>query len=258
MNAPLPPPPDELLLEGSPPRATWRWWEAAAITLLGFVLGTIVSVPVFLALGGDTGGRIDGPGAAAAAVAYLVLIATLVVWLQLAHKGWRRTIGWPPRGERLREAGIGVGWGLASQVGVTVLALLVASVLAVFSGSHVEVPAQVDTSLTGWAAVSLFVYAVVVAPPTEELVFRGLLFHAVADRQGFWAGALASAIPFGFIHVIPGAAALGVSVLVFTMMINGLLWAWIHWRHRNLLVNIAAHAAFNAVGVLVTLKIWGS
>ena len=101
-------------------------------------------------------------------------------------------------------------------------------------------PRQVDTSLTGWAAVALFVYAVVVAPPTEELVFRGLLFHSVADRRGFWAGALASAIPFGFIHVIPGAAALGVSVLVFTMMINGLLWAWIHWRHQNLLVNIAA------------------
>ena len=32
----------------------------------------------------------DGPGAAAAAVAYLVLIVTLVVWLQLAHKGWWR------------------------------------------------------------------------------------------------------------------------------------------------------------------------
>ena len=256
MNAPLPPPPDELLLE-SPPRATWRWWEAAIVTLLGFLVGAVASVPVFVALGGTSGGRMDGPGAAAAAVAYLVLLATLLVWLQLAHKGWWRTIGWPARGDRLREAGIGIGWGLASQVGVSVLAYVVASALGMFSGRQVEVPPQVDTSLTGWAAMSHVVYAVIMAPVTEELVFRGLLFHSIADHRGFWAGAIASAVPFGFIHVIPGPA-LGVSVLVFTLMVNGLFWAWIHWRHRNLLVNIAAHAVFNAVGVMVTLQIWGS
>jgi membrane protease YdiL (CAAX protease family) len=257
MNAPpLPPPPDDALLEG-PARATWRWWEAAVVTLLGFVVGAMVSVPVFVALGGDQGGRMDGPGAAAAAVAYVVLIVTLLVWLQLAHRGWWRTIGWPARGDRLREAGIGVGWGLASQVGVSVVAFLVASALGAVSGRQVEVPLQVDSRLTGWSVVALIVYAVGLAPPTEELVFRGLLFHAVADHRGFWAGALASAIPFGFIHVISGGA-LGVSVLVFTMIVNGLLWAWIHWRHRNLLVNIAVHAAFNAVGVIVTLQIMGS
>jgi membrane protease YdiL (CAAX protease family) len=256
MNAPLPPPPDELLLE-APPKATWAWWEVAAVTLLGFVIGAVVSVPVFVALGGSSGGRMDGPGAAAAAVAYLVLLATLLVWLQLAHEGWWRTIGWPSHGDRLREAGLGIGWGLASQVGVSIVAYLVASALTSISGRQVDVPPQVDTSLTGWAAVALVIYAVALAPPTEELVFRGLLFHSISDHHGFWPGAIASAVPFGLIHVISGGA-LGVSVLVFTMMINGVGWAWIHWRHRNLLVNIATHAAFNAVGVLVTLQIWGS
>jgi membrane protease YdiL (CAAX protease family) len=253
MNAPLPP--DELLVE-APPKATWRWWEATAVTLLGFVIGTVVSVPVFIALGGTSGGRLDGPGAAAAAVTYIVLIATLVVWLQLAHKGWWRTIGWPARGDRLRQTGMGIGWGLASQVGVWTVAFLVTSALTTVSGRDVEVPPQVDSSLTGWAAFALVVYAVIAVPPTEELVFRGLLFHSVADHRGFWAGALASAVPFGFIHVIPGSA-LGVSVLVSTMTINGVLWAWIHWRHRNLLVNIATHAAFNAIGVIFTLQTWG-
>jgi membrane protease YdiL (CAAX protease family) len=256
MSAPLPPPPDELVREETP-RATWRWWEAAVVTLLGFVIGAVASVPVFVVLGGTSGGRMDGPGAAASVVAYLVLLATLLVWLQLAHKGWWRTLGWPARGDRLRETGIGIGWGLASQIGVSIVAFLVASGLAGVSGRDVEVPPQVDTSLAGWAAFALVVYAVIVAPPTEELVFRGLLFHAVADHRGFWAGAIASAVPFGFIHVISGPV-LGVSVLVGTMIVNGLFWAWIHWRHRNLLVNIAAHAAFNAVGVIVTLQIWGS
>jgi membrane protease YdiL (CAAX protease family) len=254
MTAPLPP--DELLMD-APQKATWRWWEAAAVTLVGFAIGVGVSMPVFAALGGTSGDRLDGPGAAAIAVAYVVLIATLVVWLQLAHKGWWRTVGWPARGDRLREAGIGIGWGLASQVGVWLVAFLVASALTTLSGRDVEVPPQVDGSITGWAAVSLVVYAVIMAPLTEEFVFRGLLFHSVADHRGFWAGAIASAVPFGFIHVVSGPT-LGVSVLVFTMMVNGLLWAWIHWRHRNLLVNIVTHAAFNTVGVIYTLQRWGS
>jgi membrane protease YdiL (CAAX protease family) len=255
MNAPIPSPGE--LLQEVPPKATWQWWEAAVVTLLGFAIGSVASGPVFVALGGTSGGRMDGPGAAALTVAYLLLVATLLVWLQLAHKGWWRTIGWPARGDRLREAGIGTGWGVSSQIGVWIVVFLVTAALGAISGRQVDVPPQVDTTLTGWAAVSLVVYAVIMAPLTEELVFRGLLFHAVADHRGFWAGAIASAVPFGFIHVIPGPA-LGVSVLVSTMVITGVLWAWIHWRHRNILVNISTHAAFNALGVIVMLQIWGS
>ncbi len=56
--------------------------------------------------------------------------------------------------------------------------------------------------------------------------------------------------------MIPGPV-LDVSVLIVTMMVTGTFWAWIHWRHRNLLVNIAAHAAFNAVGVVFILHLLG-
>ena len=51
---------------------------------------------------------------------------------------------------------------------------------------------------------ALVLYAVVMAPIAEELVFRGSIFRSVADRRGFWPGAIASAIPFGLIHVVPG------------------------------------------------------
>jgi membrane protease YdiL (CAAX protease family) len=256
MNAPLPPPPDELLLE-APPMATWAWWEAAAVTLLGFVIGSVAAAPVIVALGGQSGGRLGGPGAAGMVVVYLVLVATLLVWLHMAHRGWLRSIGWPARGERLREAAAGLRWGLASQLGVYVVVFIVASALAAIFGRDVEPPRQVDESVTGWAVVAIVVYAVIMAPVAEELVFRGLLFHAIADHRGFWAGAIASAVPFGIIHIVSGSA-LDVSVLVFAMMVNGLLWAWIHWRHRNLLVSIATHAAFNMAGVLVALELWRS
>ena len=252
----MPPRPDGSYVEQAPARATWRWWEVIAFTLAGFVLGDVASTPVFFVLDGQPGGRMDGPGAAAAAFTYLVLAATLLVWLRVAHRGWWRAVGWPPREERVRESAVGVGLGLVSQIAVTAFAALATFTLATLSGRSVEVPPQVQSSLTGWEAAALVVYAVILAPPTEELIFRGLLFHSVADRHGFWPGAAASAIPFGLIHVIPGAV-LGVGVLVFTMMFTGLFWAWIHWRRRNLLVNIAIHATFNAVGVLVTLRLGG-
>jgi membrane protease YdiL (CAAX protease family) len=260
MSANVPPRPDMSYVEHAQyvaqasAKATWRWWEVIALTLGGFVLGAFASTPVFVALGGRSGGRMDGAGAAAAAFTYLVLAATLLVWLQVAHKGWWRAVGWPTRGKRIRETAVGVGLGLVSQVGVTVLVALAAFILATLAGRSIEVPPQIQSTLTGWEAAALVVYAVIVAPPTEELIFRGLLFHSIADHHGFWPGVAASAVPFGLIHVIPGAA-LGVGVLVFTMMITGVFWAWIHWRRRNLLVNIATHAAFNAVGVLVTLRL---
>lgn len=252
MSAYVPPRPDLSSIQDTPAKATWRWWEVIVFTLGGFVLGSIASLPVFIALGGRAGGRMGGPGAAAASVAYLVLAATLLVWLRVAHKGWWRVVGWPAPGKRGREAAAGVGLGLAFQLGVTVFAALASFALGTLVGRDVTVPPQVQSTLTGWQAAALVVYAVIVAPPTEELIFRGLLFHSVGDHHGFWPGAAASAIPFGLIHVIPGAV-LGVGVLVFTMMVTGTLWSWIHWRRRNLLVNIAIHATFNAVGVLVTL-----
>jgi membrane protease YdiL (CAAX protease family) len=252
MSAYVPPRPDGSYVEQAPAKATWRWREVTALTLAGFVLGAVASTPVFLALGGKPDGLMDGPGAAAGAFTYLVVAATLLVWLRAVHRGWWRVVGWPAPGRRIREAAVGVGLGILSQVGVTVLAALAAFILAALTGTSVEVPPQVR-SLTGWEAAALVVYAVIVAPPTEELIFRGLLFHSVADRHGFWAGAAASAIPFGFIHVIPGAA-LGVGVLVFTMMITGVFWAWIHRRRQNLLANIVIHATFNALGVVVTLQ----
>jgi membrane protease YdiL (CAAX protease family) len=138
---------------------------------------------------------------------------------------------------------------------LTVVSSLVVSALSSMSGRDVEVPQQIRSGLSGSAAVALVAYAVILAPITEELVFRGLLFHSIADRRGFWPGAIASSVPFGLIHIIP-AGALGVSVLVVTMMITGTFWAWIHWRHGNLLVNIATHATFNAVGVIVILHLW--
>ena len=252
MSDTLPPRPDLASVDedrGERPGATWRWWEVAAFTILGFVLGSIAAAVIFVAFHEGRGMPSGGLRFVGLIVAAAVNVGVLLLWLRTAHPGWWQVVGWPRRGERLREAAIGVGFGVLSQIGAELFSVILIVLIHAVSGTEVHVPQQVESGLQGWAAVALAGYAVIAAPITEELVFRGLLFHSVADRSGFWPGALASAIPFGLIHIVPGATALGLTVLVITMMGNGLAWAGIHWRRRNLLVNIAIHATFNVIGV---------
>jgi membrane protease YdiL (CAAX protease family) len=237
-------------------RATWRWWEVAAFTILGFFLGSIAAAAIFLGSHGR-GMPSGGLRFVGLIVAAAVNVGVLLLWLRTAHPGWFGIVGWPRKGERLREAAIGVGFGVLFQIGAEIFSVILIVVIHSISGTEVHVPQQVESGLQGWAALALAGYAVIAAPFTEELVFRGLLFRSVADRHGFWPGALASAIPFGLIHIVPDATALGLSVLVITMIGNGIAWAGIHWWRRNLLVNIAIHATFNLIGVAFILGLGG-
>jgi len=134
--------------------------------------------------------------------------------------------------------------------------VFIAMFLQEVTGERVEDTVQIRPGLHGWSAVILIVMAIVVAPVVEEFVFRGLLFRSLADRYGFWVGAIASAVPFGLTHVGIGTA-VDLWALRITLTIVGVLLAWVHWRRRNLLANIAAHATFNVIGVIVVLALIG-
>lgn len=89
-------------------------------------------------------------------------------------------------------------------------------------------------------SVALIVLSTVVfAPFTEELLFRGLLFGAIAPRLGTLAAALISAILFGAAHGDP--------VLFLTLAALGFINAIAYAATGNLWVPIAIHAINNAV-----------
>ena len=259
MSTSLPPRPDlddELLPiepEGGRLVATWRWWEVVLVTIVAFVVGVLAATPLFLAFDPDPGGAVDAPGLLISTVADVVLAGVLLLWLRARHPGWVRIIGWPPAGSRLRESAVGVGWGFLLEIIAVATGALVSVLIESLTGQTVESPEQVSPDLRGWGIVILVVLAVIVAPVVEEFVFRGLLFRSVADRYGFWIGALASAVPFGLTHVAVGAA-VDLWALRFTLMVVGAVLAWIHWRRRNLLANIVAHSTFNVIGVVVIVS----
>ena len=233
--------------------ATWRWWEVVVFTLLGFVIGVIAATPFFIALRPDASGAVDAPGLLISAVADLVMGGVLLLWLRARHPGWLGVIGWPAPGRRFRELAVGAGFGFLLEVVAVVTGTVVAIAIEALTGEQVRSAEQISPDLRGWGIAILVLMAVVVAPVVEEFVFRGLLFRSLADRYGFWVGAIGSAVPFGLTHVAVGAS-VDLWALRITLIVVGIVLAWIHWRRRNLMANVVAHASFNLIGVVIILS----
>ncbi len=165
------------------------------------------------------------------------------------------TFGWAAARERL---GLGVLDWTVAQVAVGWTALVVPLVLVVGAIVYWIVlwcgwtPAQepiLDWVATGeWPLrVVLVIGAVLVAPPTEELLFRQVLYGAAR-------------------HYLPTAAATGLTALTFAavhgeaqnlpaLFVLGLFLQWLKGRTGNLWHAILVHACFNAtmLGLLLLL-----
>ncbi len=84
--------------------------------------------------------------------------------------------------------------------------------------------------------------AVVAAPLSEEVFFRGLIFGAFL-RWGFWPAAIISALAFSLAHFDPG------SIIPFTGV--GVIMAWLYWRRGSLWDSITFHLLFNFTSFLL-------
>jgi membrane protease YdiL (CAAX protease family) len=189
-------------------------------------------------------------------VSNAVTMGVLILWLRAAHPGWVRIIGWPAGSKILRELSVGAGLGILVRIASAMVASVAVLVLRGASDRSVELPEQVSTDLAGWGLVSFAVFALIAAPVLEEFVFRGLLFRSIADRRGFWAGAVVSAVAVGAFHLLTPGSGLDVIALGITHVGTGFGLAWIYWRRRNLLANIAGHAVFNLIAVVAIIAGW--
>src|SRR6266516_2917045 len=93
-----------------------------------------------------------------------------------------------------------------------------------------------------WASVFLLV---MVAPVTEELVFRGLILRAFLRRFRVGAAFLLSSMLFGLVHLNPWQF-----VSAFAL---GLMFAWWYARTRSLVPSLLGHALANAWSLAIRL-----
>ncbi|HWO69538.1 MAG TPA: CPBP family intramembrane glutamic endopeptidase [Actinomycetota bacterium] len=226
---------------------SWRWWEALAAYLVALLLAGAVSLPVLQA--------VEPRGTAelvASVVADAVVVGLLLLWLRRFHPGWADAVGRP--GRPLREAGAGFIGGLVLYPAVALgLAPLVALAIEGLTGARPSPPAQLPEELTGLGVAAAILFGLVAAPVQEELVFRGLLYPALRGRFGRWPAAWGQALLFGAVHYVPAPRLADSLLLQAAMVGTGLGLALIYERRGNLLAPIAAHAAFNLVGLAFVL-----
>jgi membrane protease YdiL (CAAX protease family) len=244
-----------MTLDGRP-RSTWGWFEAVGVYLLASLAAGFAAVPFFAVLGETSVNGAIGPTEILATIAGdVVIVGVLVFWLARWHREWRAAMVLPPARERIwRDVLYGA---IAGLILVPAVGLISGGIEAIFReavGHQVSVPEQVRPGLSLLAKGSLVLLAVVIAPISEELFFRGVLFRTVRDRHGFWPAALASAIPFGLVHYV-SSPAIDALVLQLTMVCTGIGLAWIYERRGSIVASMASHVAFNVVGLVVILGV---
>ncbi|MBN4969585.1 CPBP family intramembrane metalloprotease [Stenotrophomonas maltophilia] len=106
----------------------------------------------------------------------------------------------------------------------------------------------------------LVLFAVVLAPAYEELLFRRVLFGRLWKAGRPWLGVVLSSLAFALIHEIPGTSANGPAEIAQLWLVYGGMGAafcWLYQRTGTLWAAIAAHALNNGVA-LAALVFFGA
>ncbi|CAN5823544.1 hypothetical protein BH23ACT10_BH23ACT10_01480 [soil metagenome] len=187
----------------------------------------------------------------------LVLVVATPVAVLLVAVGWLRArygsaavrvagrVRW-----RAADLGVGFGVGLACFIGQQVLFTALVWVLTRLGS---EPPVVQDTfraiAADPVTAPVLAVTAVLLAPASEELLFRGVLFEGLRARWGFWIAAFGSAGLFTLAHVGDAGGPLADGIIVAGILPLGLVFATLMERRGSLLACMVAHATYNLGGV---------
>jgi len=212
------------------------------------VVGTIV----LGVMGVGSGQPIEGlPQIVATVAADVAFLGAMLVWLTWKARDWRRLVGIAFGAKGARDAAVGFGLGALLYVVVgVVVAVPLLSIFRLLFGANVSPPEQIPGGLSINAKLLTAFLALVLAPITEELFYRGIFYRSLRDRHGVLVGAVVSAVLFGASHVVD-APWRDVVFLQTLMVFTGVGLALIYERRANLLADIAAHVAFNVIGIVI-------
>jgi membrane protease YdiL (CAAX protease family) len=188
----------------------------------------------------------------------LPLLALCLYRLPVLARRSLRDLGfaWPTLGH--------VGFGIAGGL-LMFLAVETAGAIQ-YIGSHItphEQQVDIAASLHGPLLIGIMaVFACVIAPLTEEFVFRGFLFNAIlrlssqirvkqgllfppAPVAGPLIAAILSAVIFAASHAAPTA--------FFPLACGGVVLAFVYFRSGSLVSSMISHGLFNAISFAAVL-----
>jgi membrane protease YdiL (CAAX protease family) len=108
---------------------------------------------------------------------------------------------------------------------------------------------HVDATTT----VLLLLLTVVIAPITEEMLFRGFMLRALMQRLRFWPAMLITTVVFAGAHAYEVDSAVGIVVLVSSIGLIGFANAYLVRITGRLAPAIMVHATSNLVAVCVVV-----
>lgn len=182
-----------------------------------------------------------------------ILIGLMIGRARTAEGGLRK-IGiiprWPWRDLRWGlYAGI-IGLGLAGAAGLLV------NLISTYLGHPVDPVAHealqtLREDFSSTLLINLIISAVILAPLTEELLFRGVFQTSLLRlfNGARWPALLIAATGFSLLHwsVITSWHAL------VPLFVLGIVWGYLYERTGSLLAPILAHAVFNAANIGIAL-----
>jgi len=228
-------------------RAPWGLADMAKAVALVILLTVVASIPAAIVAAAIAGGSDvnDNPNSLAIVLGISVVLEGLMLWtayrfsvqkygIQISALGLRR----PTR----------AGWWMPFALLFGSLALMYAyfAVLDAFGVSpSTDLPEGVFDDVRPFAV--LFVLSVFVAPPVEEIFFRGFIFGGLRSRWGVVVAAFASGALFGLAHIgNPGTI-----YLLPPIAAVGALFAFGYVYTGSILPTIAAHFLFNLLQVVL-------
>lgn len=179
-------------------------------------------------------------------------LGNIAVFLYLARRKADSEIGFAIENSDFAYVGVGIFLQLVVALASRPLVELL------FPGG--ESPQQITEVMAGLDAstllkITFFTAAVVMAPVTEELMFRGVLLRALASKGRAFVITMTATV-FAVVHVIglnferPLASAAVVLPPVFLL---GILLAWVTLRTGRLGPAIFAHSGWNLLAAIVLL-----
>ena len=230
-----------------------------AITVL-FGIGWGISQGIDAASSGvdpaDAAANIGAPGTMALLwmTAFGTGGAALILYL------WRRRATPAERAASAQAARKPSTWGLAALVaggvfaGTSLLQWLMGQ-----AGVEVE-PTNLKIIQDGLTQhpVQVLVFAAILAPAYEELLFRRVLFGRLWAAGKPWLGMVLSSVVFALMHEVPGVSGNPIEATAMLWVVYGLMgaaFAWVYWRTGTLWAAFAAHALHNLVSCLVLLGV---
>ncbi len=217
-----------------------RWRPRDAVVALA--AGLAASVVMLAALGPEAGaGELFAFVVPAQALGTLGAVAVIAS----RRRDWREALA--ARITPVDALGVLIGAGL--QLGLGMIAFLIVVVLFDAGMPTQEVVEAAAEAIDGGERALVVMGLVLLAPVSEEVVFRGILLGALRRTHGDKAAVLLSSLAFALLHLLDPNALLAVPFLFVVGVVAG----------RQLVATgrlgrpIAIHAGFNAVTVLALL-----